>query len=401
MHADTPEQTRTLGGRFQLQRVLGRGGMATVWAATDLRLGRTVAVKVLRDDLPAEHAHRIEREARAAARILDPRVVTVLDLEHDEDGTPFLVMEALEGATLCDELRNGALPPERADRLAADLLGGLAAAHEAGVLHRDIKPSNLLLTDDGYRITDFGIASMDDDATTAGDLMGTLVYLAPERFDGAPATPQSDVFSAAAVLYEAVSGRQPFRGETATDSLRNLRTGRFDPLPDEVPAALASAIATALDPDPASRPADAGAMARMVAGDPVPVTEPVEAVDVTQRIELDAVPQADPDAERTVRIERPPAPAPAPTGVPTTSEPVATDDADSPDPWERVRVVGDRIVQTARTRPQVVFVIVGVLLLLGVFVAAAGDGQPGTGAEPAGPRVALDQQLDRIEEIGR
>ena len=376
--------------------------MATVWSAHDRTLDRMVAVKVLRDDLSEEHADRIQREARAAARIDDPRVVKVLDLEHDADGTPFLVLEELEGRTLADELREGPLAAARAGRLAEDLLGGLAAAHERGVLHRDVKPTNVLAAGDGFRITDFGIASLDDEATT-GDLMGTLVYVAPERFDGAPATPRSDVFSAAAVLYEALSGHQPFRGSNPAESLERLRSGRFDPLPGHVPAALERAITMALDPDPAQRPADAGAFARLAGGLADPVTDTLvggpDQGDVTER--LDHVlrvpaPGGDPAVpadDRTVVIDRPQEPAPVAPPPRAPRAPLRED--------PRV----EHLAEVAR-RPQTIFVALGVLLLIAVLVAAAsaggggdGDGNPVTdGGEPV---EQIEQQLDRIEELGR
>ena len=386
-----------LADRFELRDVLGRGGMATVWSAHDRRLDRMVAVKVLRDDLSDEHTHRIEREARAAARITDPRVVTVLDLDHDADGTPFLVMEALDGRTLADELQDGPLPLVRAQRLAADLLGALAAAHECGVLHRDVKPSNVLADGDGYRVTDFGIASLDDDATD-GDLMGTLVYVAPERFEGAPASPRTDVFSAAAVVYEALAGRQPFRHGDAAESLERMRTGRFDPLPDTVPAAVARAVTMGLDPDPGRRPADAGSFSRLIAGDPLPSTEPVEIADPTERL------------DRTEVIAGPAqsAPAPAPDGPPTSvlqnrvapqQEPARPGLLDRLRDDSRARQVSERL----RT-PQAFFIALGVLLLLVLLFAASTGGGDGGAAplDPTGtPAEQLDQQLDRIEEIGR
>ncbi len=295
-----------LADRFVLQDVLGSGGMATVWSAFDRQLGRTVAVKVLRSGMSEEHAHRIEREARAAARIDDPRVVTVLDLQHTEDGTPFLVLEALDGRTLADELNDGPLPVERVERLADDLLGGLAAAHKCGVMHRDVKPSNILVFEDGYRITDFGIASVDDETATNGDLMGTLVYLAPERFQGTPATPRSDVFAAAAVLYEALAGHQPFRGTSPSDSLARLRGGQMDPLPADLPDRLTIPIRQALDPDPDRRPSDAGAFARMLTADPAQPTERIEVSDATVRL------------DRTERLDPASLPTPDPGSPPTS-----------------------------------------------------------------------------------
>ena len=368
--------------------------MATVWSALDRRLGRTVAVKVLRDGLPLEHAHRVEREARAAARITDPRVVTVLDLEHDVDGTPFLVMEALDGRTLADELRDGPLPLPRAERLAADLLGALAAAHECGVLHRDVKPSNVLVDGSGYRVTDFGIASLDDEDATDGDLMGTLVYLAPERFHGAPATPRTDVFSAGAVLYEALAGRQPFRHENAAESLERMRTGRFDPLPDRVPPPFARAVAMALDPDPNRRPEHAGSFATLVAGDPLPSTEPVEVLHPTERL------------DQTTVIPSSVTAAPSPRSDPPTSVfPAAGQTVPAPARQRRARP--DRFApRRDRLRtPQALLVGLAVLHVLVLLVAAAiggsGDDDRGSVNQAGTPAEQLDQHLDRIEEIGR
>ncbi|WP_436794163.1 serine/threonine-protein kinase [Actinospongicola halichondriae] len=373
LHDDAPG--RMLAGRFQFGEVLGSGGMATVWSAHDTRLGRTVAVKILHDHLSPEDASRIEREARAAARIADTRVVTVLDLDHTDDGTPFLVFEALSGRTLADELREGgALSTPRAEQLADDLVGGLGAAHDCGVLHRDIKPSNVLVDGAGFRITDFGIASVDDETATRGDLIGTLGYLAPERFDGTPATPQSDVFSAAVVLYEAVTGRQPFRAPTATETIERLRAGRYDPLPDSTPARLRDTIVAGLDPDPARRPADARAFAAetVTIGAPTVTVEP----DLTER--LDATEHLAPIA------------APA-----TEDEPDLRAHLDSL--LENPTVVD--AVERAK-RPQTIFVGLSVLLLLLLLFAATRDGGGTTSPPAVDSQQQLDQNLDRIEELG-
>jgi serine/threonine protein kinase len=400
---------RVLADRFELQEVLGTGGMATVWSALDRRLGRTVAVKVLRPDLSDEHAHRVEREARAAARIVDPRVVTVLDLEHDADGTPFLVLEALEGRTLADELRDGPLPLPRALRLADDLLGGLAAAHACGVLHRDVKPSNILLSGDGYRVTDFGIASLDDDATE-GDLVGTLLYVAPERFDGAPASPRTDVFSAAAVIYEALTGGQPFRDDGAAASLGRLRSGGFEPLPSRVPTAMARAVTMGLDPVPERRPVDAVSFADLVSAGPQAATEPVEVVDATTSLDDTSAFAREPvpASERTAPVA---SPEPATSGPPTSVLPNRVAAPKPPAP-KRSRLAELRddprtaaFVSRMR-KPQTIFIGLAVVLLLALLLAAAiGPGDDGTTTPRPGqdgaPVDQLDENLDRIEEIGR
>lgn len=182
-----------LDGRYRLGDVLGRGGMGEVRAAEDLRLGRSVAVKLLRADLASDPdlRGRFEAEARAAARVSHPHAVAVYDAGEDE-GIAYLVMERLPGATLADEVATGPLDQERACAVAGQVLGALGVAHDSGLIHRDIKPGNVLLTADGAaKLADFGIAKViekNDDATT-GFLLGTPAYLAPERLAGHPATP--------------------------------------------------------------------------------------------------------------------------------------------------------------------------------------------------------------------
>ncbi len=386
----TATPNEVLADRFVLEHVLGHGGMATVWSAYDQRLCRTVAVKVLQPGMTDEHAERIEREARAAARVDDPRVVRVLDLHHTDDGTPFLVLEALDGRTLADELHGGPLPVERVERLADDLLGALAAAHARGVLHRDVKPSNILLDGEGFRISDFGIASLDDDATN-GDLMGTLVYLAPERLTGAPATPRSDVFAAAAVLSEALTGRQPFRGGSTSESLDRLRRGEAAPLPSQVPVRLRRPIERALDPDPGHRPTDAGAFARMLTADPDLPTERINLLAMTDTGEEDG------DAGPPTMITD--GPVTAITDAPTA--PGAVVDGPAPGTtsvFETESQHSDRRSRRAR------WLFAGLAVLLFVLaVATAATGSTGASDAPADrtPAGQLDHTLDQIEELGR
>jgi len=425
----------TVADRYELRSVLGSGGMGTVWEAYDLRLGRTVALKVLRDDLPPSAALQLEREARAAARILDPRVVTVLDLAHTADGNPYLVLECHDGHTLADELRDGPLLPERLDRLVDDLLGALGAAHRCGVLHRDVKPSNVLAGEDGFRVTDFGLASLDDDQTTETDIMGTLVYVAPERLDGARGSTRSDVFSAAVVIHEAATGVQPFRREQAVESIAALRTGGAPPLPDTLPEGLRDALQRALSPDPGDRPLDASAMLEQIRSgtgapplpadptirldatsvlpkpDPGGATVPVPEIDDSTPPPAPVVapppapvePPPTPAAERTVTVPHEPAsPTDATTEAPAYEQALAPPPAPrAPGPFDGV----SRFVGRHGRRPEVLIgLIAGLLLLLLLLVVALDRGDtsdPSVVDAGQDAPASLDETLDRIEELGR
>jgi len=408
--------------RYELRSVLGSGGMGTVWEAWDRRLGRPVALKVLRDHLPPSAAARLEREARAAARITDPRVVTVLDLERTPDGTPYLVLERHEGGTLADELRGGALPPDRLDRLVDDLLGALSAAHACGVLHRDVKPANVLASPGGFRVTDFGLASLDDDQTIDADLLGTLVYVAPERLDGARGSTRSDVFSAAVVLYEAATGVQPFRGDDAAASAARLRRGEAAPLPHHLPAGFRSAITRALSPDPERRPADAAELLAAIRtpAPPADLTVPLDATALLPALGREpAAPTAgEPTAAASVFVpaaEAEPAPAgvPSPAAAPTPASGVPAVPAPAPRPVRRrepappLRARLVPAVRLARRRPEIAVAVVGALLLLLLLLAEAvapdgGDAPAPAAEQPAVTQPAdLDGVLDRIEELGR
>ncbi len=244
--------------RYELGRVLGRGGMGEVRAGTDLALGREVAVKFLRRDLAdqADLRRRFEREARAAARITHPHVVAIYDI-GEQDGLPYIVMERLSGRTLADELGDGAISEARACSLVVEILSALDAAHQQGVLHRDIKPGNVLLAPDGHaKVADFGIAKLADDfdQTTTGMLLGTAAYLAPERLAGGPATPASDLYSVGVLLFEALAGQPAFRAETPLALVASISSGVPIPLNqvrDGIEPAVVATVerAMAMDPD--------------------------------------------------------------------------------------------------------------------------------------------------------
>jgi eukaryotic-like serine/threonine-protein kinase len=201
------------GGRYEVERELGRGGMGRVLLARDAALDRYVAVKLLDAGGDPELRERFLREGRFAAQLSHPNVVAVFDT-GEADGRPFVVMEVVEGGSLADEVRRrGALPPDEVAALGRQLCAGLHAAHARGLVHRDVKPQNLLLARDGtLKVADFGIArstSQSPTLTRAGTVLGTPAYMAPEVVRGEAATAASDVYSAGAVLYELAAGRPP------------------------------------------------------------------------------------------------------------------------------------------------------------------------------------------------
>jgi eukaryotic-like serine/threonine-protein kinase len=215
---------RLLDGRYQITQRLARGGMATVYRAVDMRLTRTVAVKVMHVGLgdEAEFARKFDREARAAAKLSHPNVVSVFDQGQDVEGSnsrPYIVMEYVEGQTLRDVLnREAPLPPARALEIMEPVLAALAAAHDAGLVHRDVKPENVLISDRGrIKVADFGLAkavSSQSSTATQGLLIGTVSYLPPELVMAGRADARSDVYSAGVVLFELLTGRKPHTGDT-------------------------------------------------------------------------------------------------------------------------------------------------------------------------------------------
>ena len=262
---------RVIAGRYRLEETIGRGAMGTVWRAWDEILDRVVAVKELRisDSLPPEERgkafQRTHREARTAARLSHPGLVTVFDVA-EEDGRPWIIMELVEASSL-DQIieQDGPLPPHRAAEAGRQLLSALATAHAAGVLHRDVKPSNVLLTDGGRAVlTDFGIATFQGDPklTQTGMVMGSPGFTAPERIQGNPATPASDLWSLGATLYAAVQGHGPFdkAGGAITTMSAIINT---DPPTAPPSAGLGAVIDALLRRNPADRP-DAATAARML-----------------------------------------------------------------------------------------------------------------------------------------
>jgi serine/threonine protein kinase len=258
------------GGRYRLAEPLGHGGMATVYLARDEELDRPVAVKLLAENLADDAAlrKRFLREARLAARLSHPNVVSVYDTGETDDGRPYIVMEHVEGVTLADVLRErGALPAGEAAGLAVQACRGLAHAHAAGLVHRDVKPQNLLLRPDGtLKVADFGIAWAAETTalTQAGTVLGTAAYLSPEQAAGEDVTSATDVYSLGAVLYELLTGRPPYEFASLPELAEKQAHGSITPVSElspEVPRHVEDAVMRSLARNPAYRPASADALA--------------------------------------------------------------------------------------------------------------------------------------------
>jgi tRNA A-37 threonylcarbamoyl transferase component Bud32 len=264
-----PDDQRLIANRYRLGEIIGRGGMATIYRAHDTRLGRDVAVKLLRPEISADRdlADRFRREALAATVLRHQNIVACLDTGSDPAG-PFLVMDLIEGEDLAARLnRTGPLPATEVARIGLDIARGLGVAHIRGIVHRDVKPSNILLGRDGRAmITDFGIARLAADAEAAlpGTTLGSVQYFSPEQAQGLSTTPASDVYGLGLVMYEALTGRRPWTGETPSQ-IALARVGARAPSPrdsrPDVPIALDGVVTRALAADPAGRYASGTTMA--------------------------------------------------------------------------------------------------------------------------------------------
>ncbi|MDR1768072.1 MAG: Stk1 family PASTA domain-containing Ser/Thr kinase [Propionibacteriaceae bacterium] len=346
MNDTDPLLGRVLDGRYRIERKIDRGGMATVYLATDQRLDRTVAVKIMHEDLngDANFVARFDREARAAARLNHPNIVSVFDQGTDQ-GRPYIVMEYVDGKTLRKVMAaEGPLPPLRAVELMLPVASAVATAHEEGIIHRDIKPENVLISANGQvKVADFGLAravGTQSVAASSSVVMGTLSYLPAELLEkDRQGDERSDVYSMGVVLYEMLTGHKPHTGEMPAQVVRSIisnpvgppssrRPPNLEPIPDYLDALVRSATSIPME----ARPANAGeflaklsraqdALVRRVASDPALAAQlgtPAQAAPAaqdapTEQVPLPVAPAAlahRPTYQKTP-VEAPPPPAPA------------------------------------------------------------------------------------------
>jgi len=290
---------QTLAGRYVVEDVLGRGGMATVYLARDEELERPVAVKVLAGHLADDPSFRdrFVREARLAAQLSHPNVVQIFDAGEDE-GEPYIVMEYVEGHTLADELQDGRpLDAERVVDIGVQVCAGLEHAHAAGLVHRDIKPANLLLRGDGtVKIADFGIARAAETTrlTQMGSVLGTAAYLSPEQALGEEVTAAADIYALGCVLYEGLTGRTPYVFETLAELAVKHQQEAIPPvreLRSDVPVELEAVVMRCLARNPDYRPASAADLAReLSAATPEAATRPLPRATGVRASEVGTVP---------------------------------------------------------------------------------------------------------------
>ncbi len=376
-----------LGGRYELHRRIGAGGYSEVWRATDLVLGRMVAVKLLYAGF-AEHAEtrtRFRAEGRRAGQLSHENIARVYDFcEPPDPDLPFLVMELIDGPSVADLLRSGPLEQASTARIIAQTAAGLDAAHQSGLIHRDIKPANLLISPGGVvKITDFGISDTADSApiTAANLLIGTPAYLAPERVTGVRATQATDLYALGIVGYECLTGSLPFDGHGMQVAMAH-RERPLPPLPESVDPDLVALITGLAAKDPGARPfsaadvacraghiadrmeAEAGALAAPAAP-PAPFSEPEPASETAPDI------PAAPDSE----------------AAPTAQLPLTEDVPVPPPAW---RWPGRRVMLAAAA---------AVLVIAGVIIASvfASPGSPRATAGPSSPPHSAGSDAATVE----
>lgn len=407
--SDSPSagQATLLAGRYRLDEVIGRGGMSEVFRATDVRLSRPVAVKVLLDGGGAHDQERFVDEVRTLARLSHTGLVTVYDAglrpatvevptgpEASQVDRPFLVMELVEGPTLADCIAEGPLPLDRVGAVGAQVAEALAYVHEHGVVHRDVKPGNVLCGDQQHvKLADFGIARLLDSAvphTRPGHAVGTAAYVAPEQVQGDPVDGAADVYSLGLVLLEAITGRREYGGTSVEAAVARL--ARRPDVPTDLPPPWSELIVAMTDLDPRRRPSAAAVAEHLRAGLSAPTPMATESLPdaVVAPILATGVPTDLPteemapptSARRTRRMPPAPPPPPPPPGPTTTA------------------ARGTRSAGPARRLPAHVLGVAGALLALVVLlvvIAIVAD-EPERSTIPANTPADLEEPLQQLHD---
>ena len=388
-------EARVLADRYELGRLIGRGGMAEVYAARDRLLDREVAVKVLRERFreDATFTARFQDEARNVARLSHPNLVVVFDTGVDDD-QPFIVMERIRGRTLREALDAGGLTEDRGLQVAADVCGALAYAHQNLLVHRDVKPGNIMLAEDGsVKVTDFGIArAMSDETVTAtAAVLGTAAYLSPEQAQGHRVDTRSDLYSLGVVLYELLTGKVPFSGDSAVSVA--LQHVRAEPEP---PRRLVPTV---------SRDAETIVM-RLLTKDPDRRYQQAEDV----RVDLERARRGESPLPLRPPVRVPATPpagratgTPAPTAAPTSAIRSSTDGSDGDDvtTGSAVAVVRSPRERLLRAAGYVMFAVVLVGVVLGARALLTAEPPPDPEVDvPAVTGGTLEDAIAALEAVG-
>lgn len=387
-----PTSGLTFGGRYQLTSRIAIGGMGEVWQASDLVIGRTVALKILKDEYMGDPGflERFRAEARHAALVNHEGIANVFDY-GEEEGSAFLVMELVPGEPLSAILdRDRTLPADKVLDIVAQTSAALHAAHQAGLVHRDIKPGNLLITPEGrVKITDFGIARIADQVplTATGQVMGTVQYLSPEQASGQPAAPATDIYSLGIVAYEALAGRRPFTGESQVAIAMAHINDAPPELPGTVPEPVRNLVLSCIAKKPADRPTSAAHLSRAATmlrrGDIAGAAAIVPGIASTDSFAtIDAPTQA---TTRVIGTQSQPA---------TAALPVAVEEDTRVDERRRKPWVIPVIVIAA------ILLIAGLLALVWAIMGQGGDPEPSTSPEPTPSETIETVQVDEGDYLG-
>lgn len=396
------ERGALLGGRYQLDQIIGRGGMAEVWRARDIRLERDVAVKRLRVDLASDPTFqaRFRREAQSAAGLNHPNIVAVYDTGEELDTTsdvsvPYIVMELVEGVTLREVLRDGRkILPERALEFTAGVLDALAYAHRAGIVHRDIKPANVMLTPNGtVKVMDFGIARAVADTsatmTQTAAVIGTAQYLSPEQARGEKVDNRSDIYSVGCLLYELLTSQPLFKGDSPVSvAYQHVREIPVPPsqLDSEITPSMDAIVLKSLEKDPRDRYQDASEMRedilRALDGQPV----------------LAGMPAVDDQATRVISSD--PLTTTARRGVvPTAVAPAAAAAASGMSGASPNEIVDEEDEEVKKSRKGIIALsIIAGVVLIGLIIAMWSILNPPATPEPSDTPVAMVEVPDLTDQ---